>query len=547
MKKYLKPIATVLFGVAIWLFWLFGYPEAMNYQEQNQLFLTTWAYFMERIAVVGGLADYLSEFMVQFYYVPWLGALLTGMLYAAMQWLTWKTVEKWDKTMFLLTFLVPLFMLWHQGDIDTLLSLPMAVTMTMAAAAIAGKTKLAPYYDLIVIPALYWLAGPAALAYVIIRSLDFGWRYLLPAILWYVASVMTAYWMLDYQWHLSMMFGGLNYYRIPLHAPAMQYVVMAMPVIIALAAKFNPLKNETGFTSPRSRLHVAMKAISLALVAYFAVNRGFDPFIYEMLWQDSMVRQERWDDIIKRAEKHQEDIAFSSECVNLALGVTGQLPDRMFMFKQSGTDALLQKSIRDNMSDLPTAEAFFRLGMINSALRYMFDIQQSILNARKSGRCTKRIAECYIINGNYKAADKHIELLRHTIFYRDWADNATAYLYNDAKVNGHDVWGKLRKFRYKERFLYYYPEKHKMLGLLFQNNTDNRLALAYFMGQLLLDGDFQGFMGYLQWVQQYGGYNNMPYGYADAYQCIQQQGKVPGSSYAKYVMKMMASGKNNQR
>ena len=34
-----------------------------------------------------------------------------------------------------------------------------------------------------------------------------------------------------------------------------------------------------------------------------------------------------------------------------------------------------------------------------------------------------------------------------------------------------------------------------MLGLLFQQNTDNRLALSYFMGQLLLDGEFNSFMG----------------------------------------------------
>ena len=45
--------------------------------------------------------------------------------------------------------------------------------------------------------------------------------------------------------------------------------------------------------------------------------------------------------------------------------------------------------------------------------------------------------------------------------------------------------------------LYNYAEKHKMLGLLFMNNTDNRLALSYFMGQLLLDGELQMFMGYM--------------------------------------------------
>lgn len=540
MKKYLKPLTTVLFGVAIWLFWLFGYPEAMNYQEQNQLFLTTWAYFMERIAVVGGLADYLSEFMVQFYYVPWLGALLIGVVYAAMQWLMWTTVRRWDKTAFPITFLLPLLMLWHQGDIDTLLSLPVAIVMVLGATVSMGKGgKYAYFSDLLAVPLLYWAAGPVAAIYVAIRGLQCGWRLLIEDAALIAISVLAAYWTVDYQWPLSMIVGGINYYRIPLMAPVMQYVVLLTPIVIALAARFNPWKNEDTFKGSRRYLRLALQVSAMVIVGIFAVNKGFDPFVYEILWQDSMVRQERWHDIIHRAEKHQYDIAMSSNCVNLALGMTEQLADRMFTFKQSGTEALLLHMIRDNMSDLPTAEAFWRLGMVNSAKRYMMDIQQSILNARQSGRCTKRIAECHIVNGDYKAAEKRLNILKNTFFYRSWAEDAETYLYNDAKVNSHETWGKLRRYRYKDSFLYSYPEKHKMLGLLFQQNTDNRLALSYFMGQLLLDGDFNSFMGYMQWVQQYGGYSQMPYGYADAYQAIQQQGNVPGSAYASYVKKMM--------
>lgn len=540
MKKYIKPIATVLFGVAIWLFWLFGYPEAMNYQEQNQLFLTTWAYFMERMSVPGGLADYLSEFMVQFYYVPWLGALLIGVVYAAIQWLMWTTVRRWDKTAFPITFLLPLLMLWHQGDIDTLLSLPVAIVMVLGATVSMGKGgKYAYFSDLLAVPLLYWAAGPVAAIYVAIRGLQCGWRLLIEDAALIAISVLAAYWTVDYQWPLSMIVGGINYYRIPLMAPVMQYVVLLTPIVIALAARFNPWKNEDTFKGSRRYLRLALQVSAMVIVGIFAVNKGFDPFVYEILWQDSMVRQERWHDIIHRAEKHQYDIAMSSNCVNLALGMTEQLADRMFTFKQSGTEALLLHMIRDNMSDLPTAEAFWRLGMVNSAKRYMMDIQQSILNARQSGRCTKRIAECHIVNGDYKAAEKRLNILKNTFFYSSWAEDAETYLYNDAKVNSHETWGKLRRYRYKDSFLYSYPEKHKMLGLLFQQNTDNRLALSYFMGQLLLDGDFNSFMGYMQWVQKYGGYSQMPYGYADAYQAIQQQGNVPGSAYASYVKKMM--------
>ena len=544
MKNNLRAIITTLFGIAVFLFWLLGYPEALNYQEQNQLWLTTGDYFFQRMAVPGGLADYVSEFLVQFYYVPWLGALLIGVVYAAMQWLMWMTVRRWDKTAFPITFLLPLLMLWHQGDIDTLLSLPVAIVMALGATVAMSKYGRHGYLlDIVSVPVIYWAAGPAAVIYVAIRGLQYGWKLFIEDTVLFAISIMAAYWVVDYQWPLNMMVGGINYYRIPLMAPVMQYVVLLSPIVIALAARFYPWKNEDTFSSTRRYLHLALKVSTLAIVGIFAINKGFDPFVYEILWQDSMVRQERWHDIIKRAERHQADIAMSSNCVNLALGMTGQLADRMFTFKQSGTDALLLQMVRDNMSDLPTAEAFWRLGMVNSAKRYMTDIQQSILNARQSGRCTKRIAECYIVNGDYKAAEKRLNILKNTIFYKSWAEDAETYLYNDAKVNSHETWGKLRHYRYKDSFLYSYPEKHKMLGLLFQQNTDNRLALSYFMGQLLLDGDFNSFMGYMQWVQQYGGYSQMPYGYADAYQAIQQQGNVPGSAYAAYVKKMMSGAK----
>lgn len=542
--KYLKPITTAVFGVAIFLFWLFCHLEMMNYHEQNQLFLFTSDYLLADLRTPGGMADYVSEFIVQFYYVPWIGALLIALTLSLMQWLMWKTVAKHDGRLFILTFLLPLAALWNMGDIDSLLSLPVAVNIVLATVLMMRRVetflpKGKMLADIIIVPVLYWLAGPAAWAYVLIRSIDSGWRRLLLSSAVLLAFTFFAHWLVGYQLPLGMMFTGVNYYRIPQKASALQLVVPFAAVVLTAVARLTSGKRIA------TRVSAILQSATVIVIGWLSISDGFDPYVNEILWQDSMVRQSRWQEIIQRAEKHQLDEAFSSECVNLALGMTGQLADRMFYFKQSGPDALLLHSVRDNMSDYPTAEAFYQLGMINSALRYMFDIQQSILNFRKSGRCTKRIAECYIINGNYKAAEKHLNLLRHSLFYSDWAEDASTYLYNDNKVECHKTWGKLRRYRYKDRMLFSYPEKHKMLGLLFMNNTSNRLALSYFMGQLLLDGSFNEFMGYMQWVQQYGGYNSMPYGYADAVQAIQQQGNVPGSAYARYVNKMMQQhGKN---
>ena len=77
-----------------------------------------------------------------------------------------------------------------------------------------------------------------------------------------------------------------------------------------------------------------------------------------------------------------------------------------------------------------------------------------------------------------------------------------------------------------------------MFGLLLMNNTDNKMALDYFLGQMLLKGNVQGFQQYLGLARQYGGYREMPLVYQDVMRCIQARGNVQGSPYAAYVKRM---------
>ena len=83
LKRYWNWGLSVLVGIGIFLFWNVVYPHALSYQEQYQLFLWTGDYFVQRVSVPGGFADWLGEFVVQFYYVEWLGALLLALLFVA--------------------------------------------------------------------------------------------------------------------------------------------------------------------------------------------------------------------------------------------------------------------------------------------------------------------------------------------------------------------------------------------------------------------------------------------------------------------------------
>ena len=479
LTKYGNMALSVFVGIGMFLFWYLIYPHALSYQEQYQLFLLTWDYFVERISLPGGLADWLSEFIVQFYYVEWLGALLLALLFVALQRLTARLLPQ---SLVLLSLLPVIMLWWLMGDINVLLSLPVAIVIALALACIQLSKPLS-WTDIIILPIAYWLLGPVILLYVLIRVIQLGWKHLWSAGWLLAVQLMVYAWLLP-QWPLQQALTGLNYYRIPL---------------------------------------------------YYSQLSGYDKEMYELIRMDYLVRNERWDDIVKRAGEYQVRTPFWSNCVNLALSQKRLLAARMFDFYQSGEDALIMPRTRDLTSMLPSAEAFWRLGMVNSAQRYMFDTQESILNGRKSGRCTKRIAECMIVNGHYQTAQKQLNLLKKTLFYRSWAEDVEAMMKDENQINTHPVYGRLRQLRYKENFLYSYEEMDKMLGLLLMNNTENKMALDYFLGQLLLKGDIRGFQQYLGLAQQHGGYRQMPLGYQDVMRCIQAQGNVPGSPFAEYA------------
>ena len=498
LAKYGNMALSVLVGIGMFLFWYVAYPHALSYQEQYQLFLWTGDYFLERVSIPGGFADWLGEFIVQFYYVEWLGALLLALLFVVLQRLTLRLLTHRDcplceqsKTNYTgtvpmcLSLLPVALILWLMGDINVLLSLPVAIVLALALACLRLFKRFS-CVDVLILPVAYWLIGPAVWIYIVVRISQLGWKHLWSAGWLLAVQLMVYAWLLP-QWPLQQVMTGLSYYRIPLHYPQWS---------------------------------------------------GYDKDMYELIRQDYLVRNERWDEIVKRAGEYQVKTAFWSNCVNLALAEKRLLADRMFDFYQSGEDALIMPRTRDLTSMLPSAEAFWRLGMVNSAQRYMFDTQESILNARKSGRCTKRIAECMIVNGHYQTAAKQLDLLKKSLFYRSWAEEAEALMKDEAKINAHPVYGKLRQLRYKDNFLYSYEEMDKMFGLLFLNNQENKMALDYFMAQMLLKGNLQGFQQYMGAVQQYGGYRQMPLGYQDVMRCIQMQGRVPDSPYVKYVERM---------
>ena len=204
---------------------------------------------------------------------------------------------------------------------------------------------------------------------------------------------------------------------------------------------------------------------------------------------DFMACHQQWNRILEtvNAEKPNNQIGVTVQ--NLALAMRGMLLERMFDYNQNSIHGLLPDVKEDATSPMPTAEAFYQLGMINVAQRAVFEAQEAILDFQKSGRCYKRLAQTNLINGQYEVARKYLMALQKTLFYRDWANETLSLLGNEKAIASHPEYGRLRQCAYNEDFYFSDHVTPEMLESLYFRNTDNRLAYQYLLAYCMLTGD----------------------------------------------------------
>ena len=526
MIKSWKPLLSLLFGVAVVIFWSVPYMSGLCFQEQYQMFLFDIGYFLERIVLPGGLADYISEFLVQFYYMPVLGGTIIALLLMSIQAISWGLMKQYGmKAVFpgyLLSF-VPSIVLWcAMGDQNLLLSFVVALSGALLMGWIHNRFHnrlVKVVFELVSTALVYWFLGPVVFLYAalmigdtlmkgkqnghILSSLGYSACLLILTVAWILLTTQSL------QYPLYRIFSGLNYYRYPGTVSPLPLGVMIWTVVVVF---FGMVPDGHAWIKKlqQSKVVMVLAYVLVIVASWFGIKASFDEMTYDLIDYDFLVRTEQWDKIIAKAEKKPATTPLGVSCVNLALSQKGQLADRLFEFYQNGGEGLFPTFTRDMISPVSTAEIFFRLGMVNDAERYMFEAQEAIPNYRKSARLTRRIIECEIINGNYQVAAKLLRRLQKTLFYSNWANQMMALLGNEKAINRHPIYGKLRKYREKKQdFLFSDREMDQMLGLLFLNDNHNRMAYEYLMCYELLQRDLEKFVQYYP-LGRFVGYDHIP-------------------------------------
>ena len=458
MKK-IQYVCTLLFGVMVFLFFGGAYPHHLHYQEQYQLFLFDHTYVLEIVRGPGGVADLLGRFCTQFFLFAWVGAAIIALLLSLVQLLTLRLFKV--QSFFGLSF-VPAFLLWiFLLDEHALMGGVWAVLLTLLALwsyTLLPKGWTQRIVILVSLPVLYWLVGP--------------------------------------DWN------GSHYYRYPKVFPVLLYAAwlsaIVLPLIVRVCQKWVSASTDGKlFTFHLSLIIFALVAVIMG--TYVWKNANFKA--EKVMQYDFMARHQQWNRILEaiNAEKPNNQIGVTVQ--NLALAMHGQLVNHIFDYNQNGIAGLLPVVQSDATSPLPTAEVHYQLGMISVAQRTVFEAQEAILDFQKSGRCYKRLAQTNLILGSYEVARKYLLALQKTLFYRDWANETLLLLDNEAAIDKHPEYGRLRQMICKKDYYFSDQVTPEMLETLYESNTDNLLALEYLKAFYVLTGDRENFGKLLRQLQ----------------------------------------------
>lgn len=510
LKKLDKcTVFSVIFFVTVFLFWWLYKPEALYYQEIFQLFAWDSSYFADLVSIPGGMADYVSEFLVQFYYYPVLGAAIIAAVFTGLVILVFQLAKYFHdgRPEFNILHTLPAMMLWYvMYDINVMHNYMVALLMALliswlCLSGLRSGSGGRAWASLSAIPLGYFLFGPVVLIPLIISIVyilrrGFGHAYYIGALLALALVIaVSAHYVL---YPLPRFLYGIDYYRY--HGFNWWMLVVACFFVLAPLAGFGSQLTAKKYLLP-------LQCAAWALVLYLVVS-AYEPYKYQTLKYLKMTHECKWKEIVEDASVHTPEAVYSMMMVNTALAFEQKLADSMFQFPQEGPYCLIPDLDNDMLQPLLVADALYWMGLNDHAIHYYFESKTGNPTYRGSRFSYMRLAECYMVNGDYGVAYKYLNQLKKTLFFKE---KAMMYinLIETGRVAEDPLFATLRSIKLQTNGLQAANQIADSFRSLLKENPYNYLAFEYLMGFRLLTCDLAGLAEDVSLGQKLG-YKELP-------------------------------------
>lgn len=448
-KMFLWPLCLLAFSVLS--LYLLGVELKPFLIETAALtpFYTTTSFIADMMSMPCGFVGYIASMMQSCFAMPWLGALLLTLLLVALaesMRRVFKVSAAWSGLCLVPSFMLILnytevgYMLWLVKTPALAFTMPLGMLISIGLTATAMVFhKLWIKLVLIVLYATvgYWLFGL------------FGSLACLFVVLPIIAeAIRTRQWK-----HLSIILGILLLalvlprvmYGQGLFTMRVQDIYVAglpdyiwndaerylyYPALVAIA--FCLLLSTTLFTQ-KNIVCLIVSLIGMIVAAICLVNYTYrDSNFFDTLEQKQALEQgdyERVLDIARTAETPPTRIQVM--LTREALWQAGQAGDKMFAYPDGDTPCNSPRQFQ--YMRLLCGRLFYYLeGKVNYAYRWCMEDMVEY-GRRPDYLCY--MVKCALINGEWKLADKYLDALDHTLWYKDFATKYRTYVTDHSLVS----------------------------------------------------------------------------------------------------------------
>jgi len=395
-----------------------GYRYYFFYAEQLQIFLFDGQYAADAILQPGGTALYMARFTVQFFALPFVGALWTALLLTAVGVLTKRVLDSVavSPANYLLSILPSCLLIYAHTDVNyntqgTFACLMILAAMTLYLRIKSFNTRL--ILTIALIPALFLLAGAAASLFAMLAMLS---EIFLRNKRWWIAAsgysaliAIIVYISQNLGWQSDIRLIIMpDAYSDPLIRDHIIYFLwMSFPFALILAAIFR--RNST--LNKHTKIIIAVQLVLLCALLMSDTRQ----LIFTSMEQDYYLRNRQWDKIIDTFRPERSNLQMTN-VLNLALAEKGLLGEQIFARHPVGTKSILAEWDNTQFNAIALSDIYYSIGDIATAQKLAFEGNVSSLN-EGNVRLLERLVQTNIIFAEYAVALKYITVLEQTLFY----------------------------------------------------------------------------------------------------------------------------------
>jgi hypothetical protein len=512
-KKHLIYISLAFLGFFIYFQWVLD-PSLFlikNYRE----FFTDIYFFRRFFDFPGSPSEYVSRFLTQLFNIPVIASLVVTVILWSIYWLGFLSFRQEKRNLFLP--LLPVFMLivMHSDyghsmkfDVDILF---LFLSSLVYFRVCRGRNWFTFSIYPVLLAFLLFINGPMTallfclLAIASVFTLKKKIVHL-PVILFETLVVCLLFHAIfslslaDFRQELENIIRVYTYGFIPF----LLYVSVLISFVLNDYFNIQLLNDEGKFRLPNLKNLIILTGVLIFMIGSFSLTFSHEQKM-ELSVQYAALNQ-NWDESLEYSQKCDylnKNVAYYT---NEALYQTGRIYNELFNYSQAfGSEGLIAAEITEYPEFTPNQEVGLKLGALSISVVWGNEAT-NVYGANPY--ILKNLTKAYLAEGCIKEAQKMLNLLDHSLFNTEWANqyqkfvDDTSTIKNNAELNGY------RRAQLPKAIVSY-KSVGQNLYLLAHTSSTNKMAYDYLVISTLLDNEIDNFASCLTGLKVFG-YHSIP-------------------------------------